>query len=153
MAIVLLTAFGLVSLTVIVHAFGALATLLHLSRTLQQIERQHTFLVSEVQIAGMVGVLLLLHLVEAGAWAGCYWVSGVLPDLETSIYFSLASYTTVGYGDVVLPSPWRILGPIEAAVGILMFGWSTAIIVAAVSRTYRRRLSASPRNSTVIRPE
>jgi voltage-gated potassium channel Kch len=92
------------------------------------------FLATEILIVRVVSAMLLVHLVEAGVWAGFYRISVILPDFETAIYFSITSYTTVGYGDVVLPSPWRLLGPIEAAVGILMFGWSTAIIVAAVTR-------------------
>jgi hypothetical protein len=62
--------------------------------------------------------------------------ANVLPNFETSLYFSLKSYTTVGYGDVLLPTSWRLLGPIEAAVGVLMLGWSTSIIVAAVQSIY-----------------
>jgi voltage-gated potassium channel Kch len=62
--------------------------------------------------------------------------AGILPDFETSLYFSLKSYTTVGYGDILPPESWRLVGPIEAAVGVLMLGWSTSIIVAAVGRIY-----------------
>jgi hypothetical protein len=83
--------------------------------------------------------MLLLHLIEAGIWALFYRLAGVLPDFETAFYFSITSYTTVGYGDVVLPAPRRLLGPIEGAVGILMFGWSTAIIVAALTRIHSTR--------------
>jgi hypothetical protein len=84
-------------------------------------------------------MLLGLHLVEMAVWAAAYTVAGVFPNFETSLYYSLKSYTTVGYGDV-LPAPeWRLLGPIEAAVGILMLGWSTSIIVAAVQRIYNNR--------------
>jgi hypothetical protein len=96
-------------------------------------------LATEIQIVRVVSILLLLHLVEAGSWALFYRMSGSFADLETAIYFSMTSYTTVGYGDVVLPAPWRLLGPIEAAVGILMFGWSTAIIVAAITRIHGNR--------------
>jgi hypothetical protein len=67
----------------------------------------------------------------------------VLPDFETSFYYSLKSYTTVGYGDVLPPVSWRLLGPIEAAVGVMMLGWSTAIIVAAVQRIFDARAASS----------
>ena len=66
--------------------------------------------------------------------------TGGLPDLESATYFSLASYTTVGYGDVVLPERWRLLGPIDAAVGVLMLGWSTGILVAVIGTIYRELL-------------
>jgi hypothetical protein len=74
-------------------------------------------------------------------WAAAFAIGDVFPDFETALYFSLTSYTTVGYGDVLPPDSWRLLGPIEAAVGILMLGWSTSIIVAAVQRMYNARLT------------
>lgn len=136
MVIALLFAFGLISATVIVYLLGTLASFAHLSRVRQRKKGKPGRLASEVQIARVVSVLLLLHLIESGIWAGFYRVSGVLPDFETAIYFSITSYTTVGYGDILLSPPWRLLGPIEAAVGILMFGWSTGIVVAAITRIY-----------------
>ncbi len=138
---VLLFAFGLICVTVIIHALGTLEAFAHLSRVWQRRRGNQGRLTSEIQIVRVVSVLLLLHLVEAGVWAGVFRVSGVLPDIETAIYFSITSYTTVGYGDVLLPAPWRLLGPIEAAVGILMFGWSTGIMVAAITRIYGGRFS------------
>jgi hypothetical protein len=72
-------------------------------------------------------------------WAVGFAALGIFPDLETSLYYSLKSYTTVGYGDVLPPKVWRLIGPIEAAVGILMLGLSTGILVAAVQRIYNRR--------------
>jgi hypothetical protein len=88
-------------------------------------------------MARLVGTLLLLHLGEALVWALFFVLVGGLPDFESAAYFSLTSYTTVGYGDVVLPEPWRLLGPIEAAVGVLMLGWSTGILVAVIGVVYR----------------
>ena len=94
-------------------------------------------------LTGLVSMLLVLHLVEMAVWAAAYSAAGVMPDFETALYYSLKSYTTVGYGDVLPPPAWRLLGPIEAAVGILMLGWSTSIIVAAVQRIYNSP-SSSP---------
>jgi voltage-gated potassium channel Kch len=91
----------------------------------------------------LVSLLLILHLVESAVWAAAFAAANVLPDFETSLYYSLKSYTTVGYGDVLPPTSWRLLGPIEAAVGVLMLGWSTSIIVAAVQRIYNSRSASS----------
>ena len=52
------------------------------------------------------------------------------------LYFTMITVTTVGYGDLLLKEPWRLLGPIEAAVGILMLGWSTGLLVALLTRIY-----------------
>src|SRR4051794_3588946 len=133
-------AFGLTSVTVIIHALGTVEAFTHLARVWHRRMAKQRPLVSEIQIVRVVSVLLLLHLVEAGIWATFFVVAGVLPDLETAIYFSLTSYTTVGYGDVVLPVSSRLLGPMEAAVGILMFGWSTGIMVTAITQVYGNRL-------------
>jgi hypothetical protein len=88
-------------------------------------------------MVSLVGGLLVTHLVEMAIWAAVFWWWGMLPDFETAAYFSSTSYTTVGYGDVVLPTKWRLLGPVEASVGVLMLGWSTAIIVAIVHKVFR----------------
>jgi voltage-gated potassium channel Kch len=75
-------------------------------------------------------------------WALFFFLIGGLPDLESAAYFSLTTDTTLGYGDVVLPAPRRLLGSLEAVVGVLMLGWSTAILVAAMGRVYRQALPA-----------
>ena len=79
-------------------------------------------------------VLLASHLMQATLWAIVYIAIGQMARLEQAVYFSMTSYTTVGYGDELLKGPLRLLGPIEAATGILMFGWSTALTVALFAR-------------------
>ena len=99
----------------------------------------------------LVSLLLALHLVESAVWAAAFAVANVLPDFESALYYSLTSYTTVGYGDVLPANSWRLLGPIEAAIGVLMLGWSTAIIVAAVERIYNSRWPSSEEEATHLR--
>jgi hypothetical protein len=146
MILLLAVVFGLTSVTVIVHALGTLEAIAHRTRIENQRRQNRGRLAAEIQLVRTVSLLLLLHLVEAGLWGVTYRLAGLIPDMETAIYFSITSYTTVGYGDVVLQAPWRLLGPIEAAVGILMFGWSTAIMVAVINRVYgdRLRLEEAP---------
>lgn len=76
--------------------------------------------------------LILLHLAEISIWGLVYLWSGSLPDLETALYFSGVTYTTIGYGDLVLATPWRILAPIEGMTGILMAGLSASFFFAIV---------------------
>jgi hypothetical protein len=59
-----------------------------------------------------------------------------MPDMQASLYFSAVTYTTTGYGDLVLPKEWRLVGAIEALCGILMCGWSTGFFFAVVSRMF-----------------
>ena len=87
-------------------------------------------------------LLILMHAAEITVWALFYLWAGCLPDAESAFYFSGVTYTTVGYGDLTLPQPWRILGPIEALAGILMCGLSTGLFFAVVSRIYASRLEA-----------
>ena len=76
--------------------------------------------------------VILLHGIVILLWAGCY--RGLcLPSWESAFYFSASSYATVGYGDVMLPSKWRLLGPLESMVGMLMSGVSIGLLFAAVT--------------------
>jgi voltage-gated potassium channel len=61
-----------------------------------------------------------------------------LPSWESALYFSATSYTTVGYGDIVLPSNWRMLGPIESILGVLMCGLSVSLLFAIATRLVGR---------------
>ncbi len=131
-------ALGLTAITVVIHGVGALASGRRVIKLWTARKDPPGWLGAELLMAQLVGALLLLHLAEAVVWALFYVLIGALPDLETAAYFSLTSYTTVGYGDVVLPEAWRLLGPIEAAVGVLMLGWSTGILVVVIGVIYRR---------------
>ena len=78
--------------------------------------------------------LVLLHLAEIVVWGLFYWWQKCLPDAESSFYFSAVTYTTVGYGDLVLPKEWRLIGSVEGLTGILMCGLSTGLFFAVVSK-------------------
>ena len=80
--------------------------------------------------------IVLLHLIQVGLWAGVFWRARELPNLETAVYFSLVTYTTIGYGDVVLGPGWRVLAGVEGLAGIILIGWSTAFVFAVVNRMY-----------------
>lgn len=130
---------GLVIFTVLIHGVGTLGAVELLARFWHR--RYHHALMKALIIVRLICMLLLLHLAETGLWAMFYMGIDLFPDAETALYFSLTSYTTVGYGDVVLPDHWRLFGPVEAAVGILMFGWSTAFLVAALTRMFGDHLN------------
>lgn len=77
--------------------------------------------------------LVLLHVAEIAAWALFYWWQTCLPDAESSFYFPGVTYTAVGYGDLVLPKEWRLLGAVQGLTGILMCGLSTGFFFAVVN--------------------
>ncbi len=94
-------------------------------------------------IVSVVYGLLLLHLLQISVWAAFYQFRGCFPDLSTSFYFSTTSYSTLGYGDVLLTGRWRIFGAVEAVTGILMFGWSTGILFTVVHHLLSHSLRKS----------
>ena len=81
-----------------------------------------------------VAVLMLAHLLEIGIWALVYRLFEVTPKQTDAFYFAFVNYTTLGYGDVLPVENWRLLGPIAAMNGILLFGWSTAVIFDVLRR-------------------
>ena len=83
--------------------------------------------------------MVLLHLLEISMWAALYVWNEAMPDTTSALYFSAVTYTTTGYGDLVLPAQWRLHGGIEALTGILMCGWSTGFFFAIVNRLYERQ--------------
>jgi hypothetical protein len=74
------------------------------------------------------------HLTEIGLWAVAFLACGEISTFEKAFYFSAENYTSLGYGDIVLSDRWRLLGPIEAMNGPLLFGLSTALMFAVLSR-------------------
>jgi hypothetical protein len=73
-------------------------------------------------------VLMMAHGLEVLVWALTYRIVGAVPANADVIYFAFVNYTTLGYGDIVPVERWRLIGPTTAMCGVLMFGWSTAVI-------------------------
>ncbi len=136
----LLISLVLTGVTVLLHGVGTLGIILRISSIWKKKRQAQKTVLAEIMVMRLVVLLLLLHLVEAAVWAAYYFAAGLLETPESALYFSLTSYGTLGYGDVVLAGSWRMLGPIESLVGVLMMGWSTGIIVAVILRVYAVRL-------------
>jgi hypothetical protein len=100
-------------------------------------------------VIGMTCWLILVHLLEISVWGLFYFWQGSLPDAESAFYFSGVTYTTIGYGDLVLPKPWRMLAPLEGLTGILMCGLSAAFFFAVVTRW----MSNWMRSKTALKPD
>ena len=79
-------------------------------------------------MVGTVVILMLAHVAEVLVWSLAYAVADVAPEGTDLLYFAFVNYTTLGYGDVVPAERWRLIGPITALNGVLMIGWSTAVI-------------------------
>lgn len=84
---------------------------------------------------GTVVILMLAHMIEVAVWAVTYAIVGAAPAEADVLYFAFVNYTTLGYGDVVPVKEWRLLGPATAMCGVLLFGWSTAVIFEVLRKT------------------
>jgi hypothetical protein len=124
----------MVGLTVTIH-FGGLVALQWMLRARAHALHGHESPIRQgMAIMLTVMGLVLIHSAEVWSYAGAFLAVGALDDFETALYFSTASFTTIGYGDVVLAHRWRLMGAIEGANGLLMFGWSTAFLISITSR-------------------
>jgi hypothetical protein len=137
MTAVIFAALALVAATVAMHILGLTALLKYSLPGVAQSRMQfwHTVRL----LIGVALALCLIHVVQIAVWAIFYHWAGCLPDFESALYFSGVTYATVGYGDLVLPVPWRMLGPVEGLTGGLMGGLSTALFFAFLSRVYAVR--------------
>jgi hypothetical protein len=125
----------LLIVTSMIHAGGMLATM----RILERYARRHAKRTNWNLLYVVLGAVWLMSaatLVEVLVWAWTYILLGEFNAIEPAIYFSTVTFTTVGFGDVVLDDRWRLLSALEAANGIIMFGWTTAIVIYAVQRVY-----------------
>jgi hypothetical protein len=136
----LLSAWLLMAICVAVHAVGVTTALRRVKRWPGLIDGR--FWPSTWILVGVAGWTILLHMLEIVVWAVFYtWTQG-MPDIQSAIYFSAVTYTTTGYGDLVLPVTWRLVGAVEALTGILMCGWSTGFFFTVVNRVLAARSGA-----------
>jgi Ion channel len=140
----LLVAWCLMAVCVTIHATG-LASVMRWRRGLPNTAQgvwPWTWL--SIRLAGWI---ILLHLIEIALWAFYYAWTLAMPDLQSALYFSAVTYTTTGYGDLVLPPEWRLLGGVEALTGILMCGWSTGFFFAVFIRMLPAKPGADDRSA------
>ncbi len=100
--------------------------------------RSHPSLTLIAVMVPTVSVLMMTHILEVFVWALAYLIFGVAPDGADRVYFAFVNFATLGYGDIVPLERWRLLGPITAMNGALLFGWSTAVMFEVLRRTLAR---------------
>jgi len=122
---------------IVVHLAGVLLLLHLLRRNAHQATAARNGRDLARQLALIVIVTLgifIVHGVEIWLYAFAYVLSGALPDLPTAVYFSAVSYSTLGFGDIVLGPEWRIFGAFEGVTGLILIGWSSAFLLSVTSR-------------------
>ena len=120
-----------------VHAM-AMAIVVRTARTAaEKWQSLATLRLIAVMIA-TVSVLMAAHLCEIFVWSLAYAIFAAAPDGADRLYFAFVNYTTLGYGDILPVPRWRLFGPMTAMNGVLLFGWSTAVIFEVLSLTLWR---------------
>ena len=117
----------LIALTVIIHAFllhGLLSFVRFIAPKIHV--KSQSFPKIAVLTITVIGIFFS-HTAQMWLWASFYFFNDILSSFEEALYFSVATFSTVGYGDVVLDKNWRLLSGIQSANGLMLFGWSTAL--------------------------
>lgn len=157
-----ISAFILIGVCLVIHCTGIIVLAVALVRRRPWFEQRTGFGRTAIVMIAAFTTLMLLHLAENCIWAAFYNWRGLFENYETSLYFSLGSYTTIGYGDVVLPEKWRLLGALEGISGVLLCGLSTAFLFSVVNVLFQSRIQRmnreadlpnSARNSKPTSPE
>jgi|SRR5208337_2452360 len=137
----------LVTLTLFLQVSGVTALIEWLKRVLTRDTHNHGPVYSATLVVKSMVAIVILHGLVILLWASFYRTR-CFPSWELAFYFSASSYSTVGYGDLILPSNWRILGPLEATTGVLMCGISVSVLFALVPRLLDRDTQSSLTNSS-----
>jgi voltage-gated potassium channel len=130
---------GMIVLTVGIHTMGAAAWLKSLGKRIEHRASQNRPPRLFRGILSTAIVLLLLHVLEAFCWALLYMqlpAQAGLKTLHEAIYFSMVTFTTLGYGDITLSTDWQLLAGVEGMVGIVVFGLTTALLFAVIQKSW-----------------
>jgi len=130
----LIVASIMVALTVIIHFFGLVGLMSFFSRRAHRFGGDVHVVRQGVLIVSVVLGLFAVHAIEIWAYAVLYRGLGEFSSMEEALYFSTSTFTTVGFGEIVLDARWRLLSAIESANGFLLIGWSTAFLLSVTMR-------------------
>ena len=132
MLVQLILATGMVIATALIHLLG-LAMLTRVLRSHGRANRNLRIMPLTLLLSATIGIIAI-HTVEIWLYAALYLGLGAFGHFEEALYFSTVTYASIGYGDLLMPHSWRILGAIEGAAGIIMLGWSTAYLVSLLTQ-------------------
>jgi voltage-gated potassium channel len=137
----------LLSLTLCLQCAGVITLIEWLKRVLIRDTQKRGPVYSATLVVKSTVAIVILHGLVILLWTSFYRTH-CFPSWELAFYFSASSYSTLGYGDLILPSEWRLLGPLEAIIGVLMCGISVSVLFALVIRLLDRDTQSLRTNST-----
>ncbi len=122
------------ALNIIIHALLTVSTI-RAARSVASHKTMHPWgRLLGIMIAAVL-LLMAAHMAEVFVWSVAYALTDAAPEGADFTYFAFVNYTTLGYGDITPVAQWRLLGPMTAMNGVLLFGWSTAVIFEVLRRT------------------
>jgi hypothetical protein len=125
---------GMLLLIVLIHAAGMRMLTDRFEMSMQRLGPRGSTWLPDLVMGGVVLLMLLLHLVEIWIWSAALVYSGLVDNWRAAGFFAANTYTTVGYGNFVLPYGWHMLAPIIAMSGLFTFGWTGSVLVEIVRR-------------------
>ena len=128
---------------IMIHALVMTAVVRASQATAARAASRPNLLLIAVMVA-TVSVLMAAHAIEIIVWSLAYGLVDAAPADTNNVYFAFVNYTTLGYGDVLPVKRWQLLGPMTAMSGVLLFGWSTAVIFEVLRKTMARNAPAFP---------
>lgn len=134
MLLPLLVSSFMIILTVVIHMIGLGLLIAIMRARIDRIKPYEAIWRQMLMILVIVLALFAIHTLQIWLYAMLYLGLGEFHTLEAALYYSTSSFTTVGYGEVVLDEQWRMVGAIESANGFILIGWSTAFLISVISK-------------------
>ncbi|NCF63954.1 MAG: two pore domain potassium channel family protein [Gammaproteobacteria bacterium] len=139
MLVPLLLGWLAVIISMVIQVTAVVVMLRYLMRIVSDPTNDNAGILFDCYVISIVLLVLFTgHLLQVGAWATLFQALNEFSDFQTAFYHSMVNFTSLGYGDIVMSERWRLLGALEASVGILMFGLSAGILVAVMNPLFAR---------------
>ncbi len=132
----------MILLTGVIHTVLTLVVVRYV-RTRVKSSSNDSILKSVLKIDFIILAIITATVLETSIWAAGFMYFGALSEFEESLYFSIITYTTLGYGDIILDNQWRLLASLEATNGVIMFGWSTSLLILVIQNTVLNKKKSS----------
>ncbi len=118
--------------TILIHTLASKIILTQFSKWNQKAQAHKKLL----RLDFTVMIIIIATAIEVSIWSLIYVKIEALPNIADALYFSLVTYSTLGYGDIVITDAHRIVAAFQSAIGVIMFGWSTALLIASLQKNY-----------------
>jgi len=127
--------------TLLIHTLAVIATINLLRREKKHGRTGKILWIDAVIVFRVTAIALVAHLIEMAVWGELFIICGEFKDFGTAFYHSAVNYTTLGYGELVMTASWRLLGPLEATNGMILFGVTIALIFTVILRLAETRFA------------